>query len=234
MKTFEIECTGYSVIADLYEGSQGGPVVLQLIGRTSYRRKQHYINFSTDIADGLGATSLVFDYSGHGDSPFDIEDLMPAQHFLEVISVFDWIKEQYPGCPIYVIGSSYGGFLAAKLAKYRAFDKLVLRAPAIYRPQDFYTAKRLEDKHKTQELRCDSKALSNHSLLAGNTKFQGKTLLIVHENDHIIPRPTTDAYATAFAADVVLAEGLAHSLDNVSVDQTEQYLAVIKEWLSSS
>lgn len=233
-KTLDIDCTGYSVKADVYEGSDKGAVLLSLIGRTSKRTKQRYYDFLPRLANELGITTVIFDYTGHGDSPFDIEDLSPAQHFLEVVKVFDWIKQNYPNRQVFVIGSSYGGFLATQLTKYRHFDGLVLRAPAIYKPSDFYTLKRNEDREATQSFRRDKEALATHPLLARASKFEGKVLLVVHENDEQIPRETTDAYANAFKPEVILVKGVSHSLDNVTEQQVADYNQRIFNWLDEN
>src|SRR4051812_26199589 len=127
--TTDIQCVSYAVKADIYEGNEDGAILLSLIGRTSKRTKQRYYDFLPRLSKELGITTIIFDYTGHGDSPFDIEELSPAQHFLEVITVFDWIKKNYPRREVFVIGSSYGGFLATQLTKYRKFDGLILRAP---------------------------------------------------------------------------------------------------------
>lgn len=97
---------------------------------------QHYYDFLPRLATELGTTSVIFDYSGHGDSPFDIEDIRLAQHFLEVITVFDCTKHEYLGRNIIIVGSSYGGFMALNLSRHRAFDAMLLRAPALYPVDD--------------------------------------------------------------------------------------------------
>lgn len=222
-KTVDIQCVGYSVKADIYEGSNDGAVLLSLIGRTSRRTKQRYYDFLPRLSKELGITTVIFDYTGHGDSPFDIEELSPAQHFLEVITVLDWIKEKYLNRKVFVIGSSYGGYLATQLTKYRKFDGLVLRAPAIYRPSDFYTQMKKEDREATMAFRRDNASLSKHPLLARASKFEGKVLLVVHEKDEHIPKETTDAYANAFKPEVILVEGVTHSLDNVTPQQVDDY-----------
>ena len=234
MRTLTIPCTGYSVTADIYEGSDNGAVALWLIGRTSRRSKEHYRTLLPELSEKQGLTSVIFDYSGHGDSPFDIEHISPAQHFLEVITVFDWIRTHYPGKKLAVIGSSYGGFLATQLTKYREFDALVLRAPAIYKPSDFYTAKKDEDRQATQDFRRNVKLLSNHPLLARASRFTGKSLLIVHENDEQIPPQTTDAYANAFKPEVIVAKGISHSLDSATTQQVGSYNQALYDWLKSA
>lgn len=233
-KTIDIECKGYAVKTDIYEGSNDGAILLSLIGRTSRRTKQRYYDFLPRLSKELGITTIIFDYTGHGDSPFDIEELSPAQHFLEVVTVFDWIKENFPNRKTFVIGSSYGGYLATQLTKYRKFDGLILRAPAIYRPSDFYTLMKNENREATMAFRHDSGALSKHPLLTRASQFEGKVLLVVHENDELIPKETTDAYASAFNAEVILVNDITHSLDTATQEQIDNYNETIYEWLQKN
>lgn len=233
-KTIDIECKGYAVKADIYEGSSDGAILLSLIGRTSKRTKQRYYDFLPRLSKELGMTTVIFDYTGHGDSPFDIEELSPAQHFLEVVTVFDWIKENFPNRKILVIGSSYGGYLATQLTKYRKFDGLILRAPAVYKPSDFYTLMKNEDREATMAFRHDSGALSKHPLLTRASQFEGKVLLVVHENDELIPKETTAAYASAFNAEVILVNDITHSLDSATQEQIDNYNQIIYEWLQKN
>lgn len=132
----QIPCTGYSLAADWYDGTSE-KVILDLHGFSASKAK--YAELLSDIAKRTGAHALAFDYSGHGESPNDIQNISPAQNFLEVVNAFDWIKENHPDKKIMVMGTSYGGFLATQLTKYRKFEKLILRVPAIYPPNIFYT-----------------------------------------------------------------------------------------------
>lgn len=232
-KTIDVECKGYSVKADVYGGDKDGAVLLSLIGRTSYRTKQRYRDFLPRLAKELGITSVIFDYTGHGDSPFDIEDLSPAQHFLEVITVFDWMREKYPHRKLFVVGSSYGGFLATQLTKYRKFDCLILRAPAIYRPEDFYTPAKKQDDNGTYSLRHDAEALAKHPLLERASQFEGKVLLVVHKNDERIPKESTDAYANAFNCEVVV-EDVPHSLGQATKEEAAHYNQTVFNWIAAN
>lgn len=232
--TFDIECTGYAVKTDWYETKNTDEIILSLIGWTSNRKR--YNDILSAICAKTGKSALVFDYSGHGDSPFDVNTTRPAQHFLEVIYVFDWIKEKYPNAKITVMGTSYGGFLAVQLTKYRTFDNLMLRVPAIYQPSEFYT---LNEKINTDEawaakdaFRRDVEALSKHPLLGRASSFKGRTLVVVHENDEQVPKETTDAYINAFNADVYVAKGFPHSIYNQTREELTEYQNKISEWLN--
>lgn len=232
-KAIDINCVGYSVRADIYEGSISGAILLSLIGKTSRRNKQRYRNFLPKLAKELGITSVIFDYTGHGDSPFSLDEITPAQHFLEVVTVFDWMKDKYPNRKFFVVGSSYGGFLATQLTKYRKFDGLILQAPAIYKPEDFYTKEGNLDDKATFAYRHDKISLANNPLLKRASNFGGEILLMVHKRDERIPKETTDAYANALHPEVVV-EDVPHSLGNTTDEQVSVYNQKIFNWLEAN
>lgn len=233
MKKIQIPCSGYEVVADWYEGQSNDKIILNLYGYTSKRQNQ--AELISSIVSGTGASALVFDYSGHGESPFNREETRPAQHFLEVIYAFDWLHEKYPSAEITVIGTSYGGFLAVQLTKYRTFANLILRAPAIYKPSDFYTLWRDIDREWTRTVfRKDADALAAHPLLARASKFTGRTMVIVHEHDESVPRETTDAFIRTFSADTYLAYGFQHALSDPRTPREGiiKYQKVIIDWIN--
>ena len=240
-KTFEIACTGYSIVADWCEGESTDHIILVLQGFTSSRSRQSV--FTSFMVSATGASALVIDYTGHGDSPFDLKDTRPAQHVLEVIYAFEWIKTQYPHAKITVVGNSYGSFLAAHLAHYRSFENLILRAPAIYRPESLYDswAERFEDEAKYGQVivkyRTNSSDLENNPLLAAkDAPFQGRVLVVAHENDEIVPRQTSDAYIKAFNADNFIAKGFSHAVSqsDISSEQLNSYHEQIAGWIKSA
>ncbi|HUD06937.1 MAG TPA: alpha/beta hydrolase [Candidatus Saccharimonadales bacterium] len=236
-----IECAGYSIVADWYEGSENKNILLVLPGYSSSRTKQK--DLVNSVCEDTSFSALVIDYSGHGDSPFELRDTRPAQHFLEVIYAFDWMKSRYPEATISVMGTSYGGFLATQLTKYRAFPKLVLRVPAIYKPNEFYDlwAYRIDNpdayRGEADKYRHDAGAILKHPLLSRASSFKGKTLVVVHEKDELVPRETTDAFIKTFNADNFVAVGFSHSLAGVINERriTEaglnEYEQKISDWL---
>jgi len=237
-KTFEIACAGYSIKADWYEGKNTDQVMLVLQGFTSSRSRQKV--FTNFMVDAIGISALVIDYSGHGESPFELKDTRPAQHVLEIVYAFDWIREHYPNANITVIGNSYGSFLATHLAHYRSFKNLVLRAPAIYKPEALYDLwlTRFNDEGAYRDTivtyRTNSAEMNANPLLATkDLPFQGKVLVVVHENDEIVPRQTSDAYIRAFDADSFIAEGFTHAVSqsDVTEQQLQSYHQHIADWL---
>lgn len=233
-----IECSGYSIATDWYEGLNTSKILIVLPGYSSSKARQAV--HAKAMVEATGTCALVVDFSGHGNSPFDLAETRPAQHLLELVYVFDWLKDQYPDAVISVSGSSYGGFLATHLTQYRQFTNLILRAPAMYKPEAFYDlwSVRIDNEDEyaraLRKYREDTVALARHPLLK-NAVFTGAGLVVVHENDEIVPRQTTSAYIQAFSSDTILAKGFTHTIDanNLGPDRLQQYQADIAKWLNS-
>jgi esterase/lipase len=232
----EIPTLGYSLAADWYEG-RSNEVLLVLVGYSS--NKKNYEDIVSYIVEHTDTSALVLDYSGHGESPFELRDVSPAQNFLEVIKAFDWIKQNHPNKVVNVMGTSYGGFLAVQLTKYREFNNLVLRVPAIYKPSEFYTpwSVRIDNEERyianERTLRTDVKALQEHPLLARAADFKGHTFVVVHEFDELVPKETTDAYIEVFKAESYLAKNFPHSFRQEAPDLDKlSYKRAISDWLS--
>lgn len=228
----DIPMQGYSVAADWYEGA-GDEVTLFLIGFNSDRER--YGDFARALIAETGSSVLVLEYSGHGTSKLELGEITPAQHFLEVITAFDWLAEKYPDKKINVIGTSYGGFMATQLTKYRAFPKLVLRVPAIYPPDVFYDKLKIyEGNDHFKEFRSKSTdELAKHPLLERARKFAGKSLVVTHEFDDVCPPNETSAFTRSFSADHWEAKGFKHGFgeSEVTEEQKQEYYQKIAEWL---
>lgn len=231
MKETKIDCLGYSIAADWYEGESINKVLLVLPGWTSNKSSQEQL--TRHMVKMTGTSALVIDYTGHGESPFNAMEVRPAQHFLEVITAFDWLKERYPDALISVMGNSYGGYLAVRLTEYREFNNLVLRVPAIYASKDFYTLNKDIDRQHERLYREDRKFLDTHPLFAKVSAFKGRTLVVWHELDEFVPKEATDKYIEVFRADSYFAKGWKHSF-NKGAAQEEQlnYQNVISDWLN--
>lgn len=232
-----IECLGYSIIADWYEGRTTDEIILFLMGSTSTRKRQQEI--VSAIVEKTGRSTLVIDYSGHGESPFELEDIRPVQHLMEAITSYDWIRCAHPSAKISIVSASYGAFLAAHLINYRSVEQLVLRVPAIYAPEALYDlwGGRLEDKEKygvaIEAYRTNIHALKIHPILIKAKSFKGRSMVVVHGDDELIPVETTDAYTEAFDADTYVAQGFKHAVShsNPTEAQMMAYQDAIANWL---
>ena len=232
MKNIQIKCVGYSIAADLYENGYN-KVLLVLPGWSSNKRNQE--DLTNYLVNQTKTSALVVDYSGHGESPFDAMEVRPSQHFLEVITAFDWVKQAHPNAEISVMGTSYGGYLAAQLTEYRDFKNLVLRVPAVYAPQDFYSLNKYIDRQHERRYREDKEFLDTHPLLARASKFRGRTLVVWHELDEYVPKETTDKYIEVFNADSYFAKGWGHSFKTGAPnDEQLAYKKAISDWLNQT
>ncbi|MDQ3064910.1 MAG: alpha/beta hydrolase [bacterium] len=231
-KNIQIPLIGYSVDADWYKGTSG-EVLLVLIGYESNKTK--YREMIQVLQSQAGTSALVLNYSGHGESSFELGKIRPAQHFLEVITTFDWLAKNQPGKGINVMGTSYGGFMATQLTKYRTFPKLLLRVPAIYPPYVFYDElKTFENTKHFSEYRSKStEELVMHPLLKRSKEFAGKTMVVTHELDDICPPNETNAFIKSFNAEHWEAKGFEHgfSISDVTEEQKQEYYLKLSEWL---
>lgn len=229
--TLQIECAGYSLAADWYEG-RSDDALLTLIGFESNKAK--YVDMIQAIINHTGTAAIVLDYSGHGDSPFALSDISPAQHFLEVIVAFDWLKINHPDKHLSVMGTSYGGFHATLLTQFRAFDQLILRVPAIYPEDVFYTKwKDMDVDYIRGTYRHETKDLEDHSMLRRAREFRGKTLVVTHELDDICPPNVTEAFVNAFQAASFMQPKFKHSVSQSNPDPEvlQAYYLKIAEFL---
>lgn len=230
----KIPCLGYEIVADWYDGNSGAKhVLLVLPGFTS--SKKNYAPLVQALVKKTGSSALVVDYSGHGDSPFNIQDITIAENFSEVVRAYDWLTENHADKVIDVMGTSYGGFFAAKLASVRNIRKLVLRVPANYDPNDMYTPWRKLDREQIRnEYRVDPKNFENHPVLAAATHFNGEAYVLTHEFDEACPKASTDPYIKAFKAETWEAKGFKHGLGNSTFtdEQLEEYQDKIAGWLT--
>lgn len=232
MKTIKINCVAYSIAADLYE-NDNDRIMLVLPGWKA--SKAYYEFLAAFIGDKTRSSVLVIDYTGHGESPFNAMEIRPAQHFLEVITAFDWIKTNYPDAKLSVMGTSYGGYMALQLTEYRDFENLVLRAPSILSAQSFYSINNMIDREQERKYRKDKLLLASHPLLSRASKFKGRALVVWHEFDEKVPKETTDKYIEFFKADNYLAKRWAHTLKYDATDQEQlAYKKAITDWLNDT
>lgn len=234
MKTqITIPCVGYAIAANLYVNDVAKGFFLVIVGLNS--TKDRNAQLVETILNGTDQNALVPDLSGHGESPFLLADISPAQHLTEVVHAFDWLRSNYPAADVTVMGTSYGGYLAAYLTQYRAFSKLLLRTPALYRPEDFLTNNgRIDIVQTATVYRRNTGELSVNPIFRGAKIFTGTTFIVVHGADEIVPIQTTDRYIASFNADTYTADGFKHSFNDPTNPQEKMkvYVDTLVHWLA--
>ncbi|MEI7579931.1 MAG: alpha/beta fold hydrolase [bacterium] len=189
-----------------------------------------------DVSEQLqknGFTCFTFDMQGNKLDIGKEQTFTIADNFQDILKAFDYFQKQGDFKEIIVIGSSYGGYLAAWLSGQRKFASLILRAPQIYPNQMISLSKKAEDKLFTKLWRQQVIKLEDSLALQALYKFPGRVLLISSENDEKVSPQTIKSYAAAASNSANLTEilmsGLGHKLE--TPEQRLQFAGIIKNWL---
>jgi pimeloyl-ACP methyl ester carboxylesterase len=100
--------------------------------------QEQYVARARDIA-ALGCICLTFDLRGHAKTRSQVETVTREDNLRDVLAAYDTLLHQrgVDASSIAVVGSSYGGYLAAILTSLRSVRWLALRAPADYKDADW-------------------------------------------------------------------------------------------------
>jgi pimeloyl-ACP methyl ester carboxylesterase len=97
-----------------------------------------------------------------------------------------------------VVGSSYGGYLAAVLSSLRSVKWLALRVPALYRDEDWELPKRSLNKADLTAYRRSPVSAARNRALGACAGFEGDVLVVESEHDDVVPHPVIANYLAAF------------------------------------
>ncbi|HJP81608.1 MAG TPA: YqiA/YcfP family alpha/beta fold hydrolase [Candidatus Saccharimonadales bacterium] len=210
-----IPCLGYTLQADFHEGVPGSGVLLVFVGFGG--SKEDHASFIARIVALSGKSAVVVNLSGQGEGDFSMKEMTAGRHILEAVEAFEWVKAKH-GSVTALMGTSYGGYIAAYLSLYRFIPKLILRTPALYPPEDLYTSHQDRDRTHTRLYTSDMGMVRTHPLFlqTGAGKEKNETLLIVHGRDELVLSATTDAYGARFATETYVAEGFMHRFNDPS------------------
>lgn len=149
---------------------------------------------------GLGCICLSFDLRGHALTQAQQETVTREQNLNDLLAAYDLLA-QHPNIDptaIAVVGTSYGGYLAAMLTSLRPVKWLAMRVPALYRDEDWDVPKRQLDRDLLNQLRGRHVRPAENRVLAACAEFRGDVLLVESEHDHLVPHSTIMSYRAAF------------------------------------
>lgn len=197
--------------------------------------QEQYLLRAREIAS-LGCVCLTFDLRGHAQTRMQYETVTREQNMQDVLAAYDLLVARRHVDPqaIAVVGSSYGGYLAAILTSMRPVKWLGLRAPALYIDTGWDSPKL--QLHKEQDLKGYRQSFvpaeANRALRAVR-QFNGDVLLVQSELDDIIPATVLTSYreASKHARSLTYRclEGADHGLTR-EADQTT-YKKLLVNWL---
>lgn len=195
-----------------------------------------YLARAREIA-ALGCVCLTFDLRGHAGTKPQHATVSRENNLRDLLAAYDLLAGRRHVDPesIAVVGSSYGGYLAAILTSMRPVKWLALRVPALYIDSEWELPKL--QLHRDQDL----KRYRHHFVPAEDNRalracqaFEGDVLLVESEHDDRVPRPVLKSYREACTHARSLTyrciAGADHGLTR-EVDQ-RAYTSLLVKWLS--
>lgn len=198
--------------------------------------QEHDLSRARDVA-GLGCASLTFDLRGHDGNAARFASVTREQNLRDLLAAYDWFVSQRSVEPsaIAVVGISYGGYLAAILTSLRPVRWLALRAPAIYKDDDWGRPK-LELHHDPDLPTYRRNTLQWHQnrALTACAAFRGDVLTVESECDELLPRRVLQNYVTACSGSRSLTSRVIAEADHGLSQKRWQhaYTSILTNWLS--
>lgn len=195
--------------------------------------QDQYLARAREIA-ALGCVGLTFDLRGHAQTAPQHETVTREDSLRDVIAAYDVLASQraVDRSAIAVVGSSYGGYLAAIVSSLRPVRRLALRVPALYKDEDWALPKQQLKKYGLAAYRQGLLSADDNRALRACAVFEGDVLMVESEHDEIIPHPVIASYLAAFEKARSLTyrviEGADHRLSEASWQ--EAYTSLLVNW----
>ncbi len=161
--------------------------------------QEQYLSRAREIA-ALGCVCLTFEPRGVARGDPEHGTVTREENLKDVLAAYDTLAGQptVDKAAIGVVGSSYGGYLAAVLSSLRPVRWLALRVPALYKDEDWALPKRALDKDELAAYRRRSVDASENRALSACAAFRGDVLIVESERDVVVPHPVIANYMAAF------------------------------------
>jgi pimeloyl-ACP methyl ester carboxylesterase len=198
--------------------------------------QQQYLARGREIA-ALGCVCLTFDLRGHVRTDQQRETVSRADNLRDLVAAYD-VLAGYPGVDssaIGVIGSSYGGYLAAILTSLRPVRWLALRVPALYKDSGWELPKQQLNKDaELYEYRRRVVTPQENRALLACAGFGGDVLIVESEHDDVVPHPTIASYVAACAEARSVTSRMLEGADHGLSEEAGQraYTSVLVTWLT--
>lgn len=198
--------------------------------------QEQYVARAKEVA-ALGCVCLTFDLRGHAGTHAQQACVSREDNLHDVLAAYDMLARQPSVDPnaIAVVGSSYGGYLAAILTAMRPVKWLALRVPALYMDSDWELPKL--QLHHDQDLDTYRKSLipaAENRALRACAAYRGDVLIVESERDKIVPHEVIANYLEACIKPRSLTYRVIHGADHGLSDQSMQraYTALLVNWMT--
>ncbi|HSV52542.1 MAG TPA: alpha/beta fold hydrolase [Burkholderiaceae bacterium] len=184
--------------------------------------QEQYIARAHEIA-ALGCICLTFDLRGHASDKAQRDTVTREDNLMDMLAAYDLLvgHPAVDSSAVAVAGSSYGGYLAAVLSSLRPVRWLALRAPALYKDDDWLLPKYQLNKAELAAYRATMVAAQHNRALAAASAFRGDVLLVESERDAIVPHTVMENYLAAFKQ--------AHSMTYRVIKEADHSMS-LEEW----
>ncbi|MGV3741894.1 MAG: alpha/beta hydrolase family protein [Burkholderiaceae bacterium] len=198
--------------------------------------QEQYVARAKEVA-ALGCICLTFDLRGHAGTQAQQENVSREDNLHDVLAAYDMLVRQPSVDPnaIAVVGSSYGGYLAAILTTMRPVKWLALRVPALYMDSGWETPKL--QLHEDQDLDTYRKSLipaAENRALRACAAYPGDVLIVESERDTIVPHEVIANYVEACIKPRSLTyrviPGADHGLSEEGMQRA--YTALLVNWMT--
>ena len=182
--------------------------------------QQQYVARARELT-ALGCVCLTFDLRGHAQTQARHDIVSREDNMRDILAAYDFLAAQrnVDSDSIAVVGSSYGGYLAALLTAQRPVKWLALRVPALYKDSDWSLPKlQLRSEQDLEKYRLQPISPDESKALRACRAFTGDVLIVESEHDTVIPHQVIvnyrEACISARSSTYRLIEGADHGLSN--------------------
>lgn len=185
---------------------------------------------------GLGCVCLTFDLRGHGETRAQQQRVSREHSLRDIVAAYDRLAAHptIHNSAIAVVGSSYGGYLAAILSRIRPIRWLALHVPALYRDEDWNRPKRDLSRADLTAYRSQYILPADNRALQACREFDGDVLLVESEHDDFVPHTTIMSYRAAFQSSHSLTHRIVDGADHAFTSEVSQqaYTSILVNWFT--
>jgi dienelactone hydrolase len=197
--------------------------------------QQSYLARAREVAE-LGCVCMTFDLRGHARTDQQRETVSREHNLRDLVAAYDTLVKHpaVDSVAVGVVGSSYGGYLAAILSTMRPVRWLVLRAPALYEDHGWEVPKvELSDKMDLTSYRRRLVSPDENRALSACSTFRGDVLLVESENDEVVPHAVIANYVAACVqAKSVTSRVITGAQHGLSDEEWQRaYAGILTKWL---
>jgi pimeloyl-ACP methyl ester carboxylesterase len=183
---------------------------------------------------GLGCICLTFDLRGHADTQAQQMKVSRDDNLHDVVAAYDCLiaHPSIDTSAVVVVGSSYGGYLAALLTGLRQVQWLALHVPALYRDDEWMLPKRQLNREILTAYRLSHVGPEDNRALAACRNFRGDVLIVEAEHDNFVPHSTIMNYRSAFQHSHSLTHRIVDQADHALTNKAAQqaYTTILSNW----